>query len=76
MRLSVQPEAGSALYWFNQDSSGSHDSRNYHMGCPVAIGNKWIANKWIKWSEQMFTYPCYTDKRPYNFPLHAQMKYP
>ena len=33
-------------------------SRNHHMGCPVVRGNKWIANKWVKWPDQMWTFPC------------------
>ena len=27
--------------------------RMFHIGCPVIYGNKWIANKWVRWKEQM-----------------------
>ena len=43
---------------YNLRSDGSLDSRTHHTGCPVVRGNKWIANKWIKWHEQMGTRPC------------------
>ena len=42
--ISVKPEAGSALYWFNQGAQNNYDSRINHLGCPVLHGNKWIAN--------------------------------
>jgi prolyl 4-hydroxylase len=35
-----------------------HSFRTMHLGCPVVYGNKWIANKWIKWDAQMWRYPC------------------
>jgi hypothetical protein len=30
-----------------------HIGRSYHLGCPVGFGNKWIANKWVKWTGQV-----------------------
>ena len=56
--LSVAPDLGSVLMWMNHRSDGSLDSRSYHTGCPVLVGNKWIANKWVKWHGQMWRYPC------------------
>ena len=56
--LSIKPEAGSALMWANIRSNGLFDTRVFHMGCPVLRGNKWIANKWVLWSNQMSRYPC------------------
>ena len=56
--ISVKPEKGSALYWFNGGPKYQLDSRVNHLGCPVLVGNKWIANKWVKWSAQMKNYPC------------------
>ena len=56
--LSVSPLPGAALLWWNINSDGSLDSRIHHTGCPVARGNKWIANKWVKWHGQMWRYPC------------------
>ena len=57
-----KPVFGDALFWFNIDSEGLPDTRIYHSGCPVIHGNKWIANKWINWLSQMWTYPCLVDK--------------
>ncbi len=54
----VRPERGSALYWFNIGPQVNMDTRSFHLGCPVLVGNKWIANKWIKWPAQMAEYPC------------------
>ena len=30
-----------------------------HQGCPVLYGNKWIANKWIRWTEQVDYFPFF-----------------
>ena len=42
-----------------------------HQGCPVLYGNKWIANKWIRWTEQVDYFPFfgYDIKRHSNFSL-------
>ena len=60
--LNVKPKNGDALFWFNLDSSGDYDTRNIHLGCPVMYGNKWIANKWVKWHDQAWNYPCFVDQ--------------
>ena len=64
--ISVKPEEGKALFWFNCGPKGQnpYDSRIYHLGCPVLHGNKWIANKWIKMLSQFEYYPC-NDKKKY-----------
>ena len=69
----VPPKMGDALFWFNLDSSGHYDSRNFHLGCPVLYGNKWIANKWVKWLDQMWEYPCLIKKNQ-AFSIHHFMK--
>ena len=42
-----------------------------HQGCPVLYGNKWIANKWIRWTEQVDYFPFFGSgiKRHSNFSL-------
>ena len=60
--LTVEPEEGSALFWFNINSKFEFDSRVFHLGCPVLFGNKWIANKWVKILPQVKNYPCSTRK--------------
>ena len=67
------PRMGDALFWFNLDSAGDYDTRNIHLGCPVLYGNKWIANKWVHWLDQMWKYPCMVDKNQ-AFTLHHFMK--
>ena len=57
-QVGVRGRVGAALVWWNIRSDGTLDSRNHHMGCPVVRGNKWIANKWVKWPSQMWRYPC------------------
>ena len=64
--ISVKPEAGSALYWFNQGAQNNYDSRINHLGCPVLHGNKWIANKWIKWLANFKNFPCLIGQRYYS----------
>ena len=56
--ISVKPEQGSALFWFNMGAKNNFDSRVYHFGCPVVYGNKWIANKWPKMMANYKHYPC------------------
>ena len=71
--LYVKPRLGDALFWFNLDSAGDYDTRNIHLGCPVLHGNKWIANKWVHWLDQMWNYPCYRQKNT-PFSLHHFIK--
>ena len=64
--ISVKPEKGSALYWFNMGAQNNYDSRIYHLGCPVLYGNKWIANKWIKFVSNYHNYPCHVNDYHYS----------
>ena len=64
--ISVKPVEGSALYWFNMDAQNNLDSRIRHLGCPVLFGNKWIANKWVKWLPNFKQYPCLIDRKNYS----------
>jgi len=53
-RLHVPPQAGKAILWYNHFVDpetgwmGEMDNYTFHGGCPVTKGNKWIANFWIK----------------------------
>ena len=64
--LSIKPKAGSVLFWFNQGAQNNYDSRIRHCGCPMVYGNKWIANKWIKWFANYKNYPCLINDRHYS----------
>ena len=68
--ISVQPEEGSAMYWFNMDAQNNLDSRIRHLGCPVLYGNKWIANKWVKWLPNFLKYPCLINQKNYSIFQH------
>ena len=61
--ISVKPVMGSALFWYNIGAQNNFDSRIFHLGCPVLYGNKWIANKWVKFVPQFKNYPCLVDKK-------------
>lgn len=41
LNLSVLPQKGSALFWYNLLEDGSGDYRTRHGACPVLIGSKW-----------------------------------
>ncbi|XP_041438720.1 prolyl 4-hydroxylase subunit alpha-3 [Xenopus laevis] len=47
-----------AVFWWNLRRNGQGDEDTLHAGCPVIIGNKWVANKWIHDYGQEFKRPC------------------
>ena len=59
-RLGVfsQPVRGSALFWHNIDSCGWSDMAMLHGGCPVMLGSKLVANKWIREVANIFHRKC------------------
>lgn len=38
---SVEPTAGSAVFWFNLLANGHPDTDTLHGACPVVYGTKW-----------------------------------
>ena len=64
--VSIKPEEGKVLLWFNVGAWKNYDSRTFHLGCPVLHGNKWIANKWIKILPQYKNYPCKIGTKHYS----------
>ena len=56
--LSVRPEKGSAVFWYNLRPDGSGILETKHAACPVIVGVKWIANKWLRYHGQQFVYQC------------------
>ena len=56
--VNVKPEKGGAVFWYNLRRDGSGDMDTLHAACPVLVGVKWVANKWIKYAGQEFVYPC------------------
>ncbi|XP_039550752.1 prolyl 4-hydroxylase subunit alpha-1-like [Pimephales promelas] len=56
--VAVQPKKGSAVFWYNLHRNGERNWNTLHAGCPVLMGNKWVANKWISGFGQEFRSPC------------------
>ena len=54
----VPPVKGAAVYWHNIKRSGRGDKYTLHSGCPVLLGSKWVANKWIRELANMFHRKC------------------
>ena len=54
----VKPKKGNAAFWYNLRSSGEDDYYTRHAGCPVLLGTKWVANKWLYEVGQEFRRPC------------------
>ncbi|XP_070552707.1 prolyl 4-hydroxylase subunit alpha-1-like isoform X2 [Ptychodera flava] len=54
----VRPIKNAAVFWYNLKPSGESDDMTRHAGCPVLIGNKWVANKWIHEKGNEFTRRC------------------
>ena len=62
INLSVAPEKGSILFWYNLHRNGSVLYNTKHASCPVLSGSKWVANKWIHEYGNEFTRPCSLDR--------------
>lgn len=56
--VAARPVKGSAIFWFNMKRNGESDPLSLHGGCPVVLGNKWIANQWVRANSQMFARKC------------------
>jgi prolyl 4-hydroxylase len=46
--LSVDPDPGSALFFFNCHPDGTPDPASGHAGAPVTAGGKWVATRWLR----------------------------
>ncbi|CAG2172651.1 unnamed protein product, partial [Oppiella nova] len=67
LNVAIKPKKGSALFWYNLKKSGLIDMQTLHCGCPVLMGDKWIATKWIPEARQEFHKPCTLDKYELNY---------
>ncbi|XP_066927150.1 prolyl 4-hydroxylase subunit alpha-2-like [Clytia hemisphaerica] len=61
-KTTVFPSKGDAVFWWNLKQNGEGDEETRHAGCPVLMGQKWIANWWIHEHGQEFGRPCSLDK--------------
>ncbi|KAK7082887.1 hypothetical protein SK128_018857 [Halocaridina rubra] len=46
--ISLAPVKGAAVFWYSIKKNGYGNQRSEHGGCPVLLGHKWVANKWIR----------------------------
>jgi prolyl 4-hydroxylase len=58
LRLRIPARKGAAAFWYNLKASGASDYFTRHAGCPVLLGTKWIANRWIREHGQEFRRRC------------------
>ncbi|KAL1378717.1 hypothetical protein pipiens_015402 [Culex pipiens pipiens] len=63
LNLAVRPRKGTAIFWYNLHRNGKGDKKTLHAACPVLIGSKWVANKWIHEHHQEFVRPCELDPK-------------
>ena len=54
-----RPELGSAVLWHNLYEDGWSDMTMLHGGCPVLLGRKIVANKWIREVANIFHRKCH-----------------
>ncbi|XP_066287029.1 prolyl 4-hydroxylase subunit alpha-3-like isoform X1 [Branchiostoma lanceolatum] len=58
INLIVPAVKNGALMFRDMKRSGDFEPLSMHAGCPVLIGSKWIANKWILDRGNEFKRPC------------------
>ncbi|XP_033758130.1 prolyl 4-hydroxylase subunit alpha-3-like [Pecten maximus] len=58
LRVRIPVVEGAAAFWYNLLDDGQVNRRTLHAGCPVLLGSKWVANRWIHSNAQMFIRPC------------------
>ncbi|CAH1267395.1 P4HA3 [Branchiostoma lanceolatum] len=56
--VAVPVVRNSAAVFWSMEKSGAVVPNSLHAGCPVLIGSKWIANKWIREHGNEFRRPC------------------
>ena len=56
--ISIFPDKGDGFVWYNLFRNGDPDIFTHHSACPVLLGSKWIANKWIGYNAQWETARC------------------
>ena len=66
--ISVFPEKGSGIFWYNRFKNNDPDVSTGHTACPILLGNKWIGNKWVSYNAQWNGTKCalspYTQFQP------------
>ncbi|KAL3876424.1 hypothetical protein ACJMK2_034273 [Sinanodonta woodiana] len=58
LNVTVPVVKGAAAFWYSIDRDGDLEQTTTHAGCPVLLGSKWISNKWIRETGQIFRRLC------------------
>ncbi|XP_066305162.1 prolyl 4-hydroxylase subunit alpha-3-like isoform X1 [Branchiostoma lanceolatum] len=58
LNLTVPAVKNSAVLFHDLKKSLAFEQDSEHAGCPVLMGSKWIANKWIHTHGNEFRWPC------------------
>ncbi|XP_030373148.1 prolyl 4-hydroxylase subunit alpha-1-like [Scaptodrosophila lebanonensis] len=58
LNITVWPQKGSALIWYNLDRSGRPDVLTEHCICPIIVGNRWTLTQTLMEWDQMFKRRC------------------
>lgn len=61
--IALTPEKGAAVLWYNLNKNGRYNFKALHGGCPVLLGQKWVANRWIREKANFRRRPCSTNPR-------------
>ena len=56
--VTIYPEKGAGVFWYNLKRNGEGNPKTRHAGCPVLIGHKWVSNLWIHEHGQERNRPC------------------
>ena len=56
--VSVFPEQGDGVIWYNLFRNADSDWQTSHAGCPIILGGKWFGNKWVGYNPQWNTAKC------------------
>lgn len=59
--VAIIPKAGTGVFWYNLKRNGEYDRRMDHGGCPVLLGSKWVAVKWMRENLNFLRRPCSTN---------------
>ncbi|CAI4231259.1 unnamed protein product [Auanema sp. JU1783] len=57
-KSTINVSKNDALFWYNLYRQGDGNPMTRHAGCPVLVGIKWVANKWIHERQNEFRRPC------------------
>ncbi|XP_030372901.1 prolyl 4-hydroxylase subunit alpha-2-like [Scaptodrosophila lebanonensis] len=59
LNLTIWPQRGAALLWYNLDNSVEPEKLSEHAVCPVIVGSRWVLAEFIVQYKQTFKRPCY-----------------